>query len=99
MAEKKDLTKEEREKLRKLFAEYDLAEQEETKAQAVVDRSGKLKSKKCEEILAAFGGGPFVRSGVSLKIVRREWKNKETGAVTKTSYYLRGPQEVEGIEV
>jgi len=99
MAKKPEMSKEDREKLKKLIAQYDLADQEEAKAKAVADKSSKLKAKTCEELFHAFGAGPYIRSGLPLTIVKREWKNKETGAVTSTSFYFRGPKESEGIEI
>lgn len=99
MAQKKQLSKEEGAKLKSLFAQYDAANQEEEKAQKVIEKSGKVKSATCKALMDEFGAGPYIRGGQPHTIVKREFKNKETGAVTSTTFYFRGPKDAEGIEV
>lgn len=82
------MEQDDRQILRDLFAEYDVAEQELALAKEKVEVAMEERSKVLQKIMDAGGPGPYNRNGALLKIVKRG-----------STLFFRGKGQSDAIEI
>lgn len=65
------MSQDEKQALRSLFEEYDVAENDLAMAKAMVEKEMDKRSAVLQKIMDAAGPGPYNRNGALLKIVKR----------------------------